>query len=195
MNSVLNKFIIDFSFSVYGTYVKNHVYIHNNLLKQKEIEMYASVATKPLSDSNPRNRISVGSHKGTLMAFNIRTYKEENYLQALWALEDDVALTHNFYLNATDPKEKKRANEKLINLLLAVGVTEEVAKQGGFEDYDSLLNKRAYVIVKSFKNAVGEHITYVERYAPITKDSPGASNVASYVEVPATGFVNDEVPW
>lgn len=151
--------------------------------------MYDSVATKPLSDSNPRNTLSVGPHKATLMAFNVRIYKEEDYLQALWALEDNEAKTHNFYLNSPDPKKSKKAHEMMASLLIALGVPQETVKKGGFKDYDSLLNKRAYMITNSFKNDAGEQITYIEKYAPLTKDAPVASPKGEI------GFPNDEVPW
>jgi hypothetical protein len=151
--------------------------------------MYDSVVTKPLSDSNPRNTLSSGPHKATLMAFNVRVYKEEDYLQALWALEDNEAKTDNFYLNAPDPKKSKKAHEKLATLLIALGVSQETVKEGGFKDYDSLLNKRVYMIINSFKNDGGEQISYVEKYAPLPKDTPVTSSKGEIA------FPNDGVPW
>ena len=112
-----------------------------------------------------------GPNKGTLVTFNVRKFNEEDYLQVLWEMEDHIALTHNFYLNSKDPKKKKMAHEKLNNLLLWVGVPEDIVKKGGFSDYDSIRMKRAYVFKKSFKNDAGEFITYIEKYAPLEEGS------------------------
>lgn len=133
--------------------------------------MYDSVASKPFNPSMPKAPMPLGQHKGTLMSISVRTYLEEDYLQFSWAIDNESDVTHNFYINSSDPKKKSKACFKLANALRALHVPEEVVKNGGFKDYDSLLNKRAWVCFSSFKNDAGEEIHYIEKYLPLSPES------------------------
>lgn len=133
--------------------------------------MYDSVASKPFMEQRTKAVMPLGQHKATLMGVTVRTYLEEDYLQFRWLIDNEDEVTQNFYINSSDPKKKGKACVKLSNLLLALHVPEETVKNGGFKDYDSLLNKRAWICITSFKNEAGEQINYIEKYLPLTPES------------------------
>ena len=133
--------------------------------------MYDSVASKPLMEQRARPTMPLGQHKATLMGVSVRTYLEEDYLQFRWMIDNEDEVTQNFYINSSDPKKRGKAAFKLSNLLSSLHVPEEIVKNGGFKDYDSLLNKRAWICITSFKNEAGEQINYIEKYHPLTPES------------------------
>lgn len=133
--------------------------------------MYDTVVSKPFIEQKPRTIMPLGQHKATLMSVTVRTYLEEDYLQFRWAIDNECEVTQNFYLNSSDPKKKAKACFKLSNLLLALRVPEETVKNGGFKDYDLLLNRRAWICITSFKNDAGEQINYIQEYLPLIPET------------------------